>query len=145
VTWLQRYRVRHYTGNAIWIFPLLGMVAALGAVRALGPVDEWLAWESGLHPDTARAVLGALASSMFTFIVFVCSALLIAVQLASAQLTPRIIGQVMREPVTKLALARFRGVAESAPLQEARSWPSPAAHQRSAGRLSPAHASGPRP
>ena len=48
-----------------------------------------------------------MASSMFTFIVFVCSALLIAVQLASTQLTPRIIGFVFRDPVTKIALTIF--------------------------------------
>src|SRR5262249_39676957 len=66
-----------------------------------------LAWESNVHPDTARAVLGALASSMFTFVVFVCSALLVAVQLASAQLTPRIIALVLGEPITKAALTLF--------------------------------------
>ena len=48
-----------------------------------------------------------MASSMFTFIVFVCSALLIAVQLASAQLTPRIIALVFRDPVTKCSLTVF--------------------------------------
>ena len=44
---------------------------------------------------------------MFTFIVFVCSALLVAVQLASAQLTPRIIGIVFRDPVTKYSSTLF--------------------------------------
>jgi uncharacterized membrane protein len=107
MTWLQRYRVRHYTANAIWIFPVLGMVAALGAARLLGWIETMLGWESGIHPDTARAVLGALAAAMFTFVVFVCSVLLVAVQLASAQLTPRVIALVFREPVTKLALTLF--------------------------------------
>jgi uncharacterized membrane protein len=107
MTWLQRYHVRHYTSNAIWLFPVLAMVVAVGAVRFVDGIDARLGWESGLHPDTARAVLGALASSMFTFIVFVCSALLVAFQLASAQLTPRIIGLVMREPIPRLALTIF--------------------------------------
>jgi hypothetical protein len=31
MTWLQRYRVRHYVTSAIWILPLFGMVAAFGA------------------------------------------------------------------------------------------------------------------
>jgi hypothetical protein len=31
MTWLQRYRVRHYVRNSIWILPLLSMAAALGA------------------------------------------------------------------------------------------------------------------
>ncbi len=107
MTWLQRYRIRHYIGNALWIFPVLGIVAALAGVRILDAIEGWLAWESIVHPDTARAVLGALASSMFTFVVFVCSALLVAVQLASAQLTPRIIALVLGEPITKVALTVF--------------------------------------
>ena len=44
---------------------------------------------------------------MFTFIVFVSSALLVAVQLASSQLTPRIIAIVFRDPVTRFALVIF--------------------------------------
>jgi uncharacterized membrane protein len=44
---------------------------------------------------------------MFTFIVFVSSALLIAVQLASAQLSPRIIAIVFRDPITKISLTLF--------------------------------------
>jgi uncharacterized membrane protein len=107
MTWLQRYRVRHYTENALWIFPVLGMVAGLAVVPLLAAVDERLPWVSGVDADTARAVLGSLASAMFTFVVFVCSALLVAVQLASAQLTPRIIALVLKEPVTKVALTVF--------------------------------------
>ena len=52
-------------------------------------------------------MLGALAASMLTFIVFVFSILLVAVQLASAQLTPRIIAVVYRAPVLKLSLTFF--------------------------------------
>jgi uncharacterized membrane protein len=107
MTWLQRHRVRHYVGNSIWILPVLGMVAALGAVRLLYWVDEAMGWRSGFHPEAARTVLGTLSSSMFTLIVFVSSALLVAVQLASAQLTPRVIAIVFKDPVTKVSLATF--------------------------------------
>jgi uncharacterized membrane protein len=107
MTWLQRYRVRHYFANAVWIWPLLSMVAALGAFHALHAVEEGLGWQSSIHPATAQVVLGTMASAMFTFIVFVCSALLVAVQLASAQLTPRIIALVFKDRVIKIALAVF--------------------------------------
>ncbi len=66
-----------------------------------------MGWQLQFDPSTTLTLLGTLASSMFTLIVFVCSALLITVQLASAQLTPRIIGLVLRNPVTKLSLALF--------------------------------------
>jgi uncharacterized membrane protein len=107
MTWLRRHRVRHYVGNSIWILPVLGMVAALGAVRLLNWVDAAMGWRSGFHPEAARTVLGTLSSSMFTLIVFVSSALLVAVQLASAQLTPRVIAIVFKDPVTKFSLAAF--------------------------------------
>jgi uncharacterized membrane protein len=107
MTWLQRYRVRHYVSTALWILPVLGMVAALGAAWILHWIEEGMGWSSGFHPDTARTVLGTMAASMFTFMVFVSSSLLVAVQLASAQLTPRIIAMVFQDPVTKFSLTVF--------------------------------------
>ncbi len=107
MSWLQRYRIRHYIANSIWIMPVLSSVLALAVVPLLHHLDQSLDWESGINPETVRTVLEMMASSMFNFIVFVCSALLIAVQLASAQLTPRIIALVFRDPVTKLSLTIF--------------------------------------
>jgi uncharacterized membrane protein len=108
MNWLQRYHVRHYVRNAIWIWPAAAIVAALVAVRVLHAVEEALGWEAQhLGPEAARTVLGALAGAMFTFIVFVCSSLLLVVQLASAQMTPRVIGTMFRDRVTKFTLAVF--------------------------------------
>jgi uncharacterized membrane protein len=107
MTWLQRYRVRHYLGNSIWILPVVSTLAAIGAVRWLHWLEKDMQWESPVHPDTARAVLGTMASAMLTSIVFVCSALLVAVQLVSAQLTPRIIAIVFRDPGIRYSLTLF--------------------------------------
>ena len=107
MTWLQRYRFRHYVANSLWVLPMLAMWAAWAAARVLHWIETEQGWVSDVDPDTARAVFGTMASSMFTFIVFVSSALLIAVQLASAQLSPRIIGIVFNDPVTKYSLTLF--------------------------------------
>ncbi|HEY7312954.1 MAG TPA: DUF2254 domain-containing protein [Gemmataceae bacterium] len=107
MTWLQRYRVRFYVRNSIWIFPALGMAAALALVRLLHWIEGEMGWVSDISPETARTVLGTMAASMFTFVVFVSSALLIAVQLASAQLTPRVIAFVFRDPITRWSLTLF--------------------------------------
>jgi uncharacterized membrane protein len=107
MTWLQRYRVRHYFSNSIWVLPVLATLAAVAAVRLLHRAEKDMDWQSPVHPDTARAVLGTIVSSLLTSVVFVCSALLVAVQLVSAQLTPRIITFVFRDPVTKLSLTLF--------------------------------------
>jgi uncharacterized membrane protein len=107
MNWLQRYHAWHYLRNALWPLPVASIVVALVAARLLHGLDVALGWEMAITPDTARAVLGTLAASMFTFIVFVCSALLVAVQLASAQLTPRVIVLVFNDRGTRWALTLF--------------------------------------
>jgi len=107
MTWLQRYQFNSFLRNSVWLPPLLAMVAAL-LVHALGRrVDAMLGWTAVIGVEGARVVLGALASSMLTFIVFVFSILLLAVQLASAQLTPRIIATFYRNRVLKFSLTVF--------------------------------------
>src|SRR5208337_109331 len=105
--WLRAYRVRHFLRNSLWVPPALGMVAALASIRVLISIDRVLQWESDFEPESARALMGTLASSVFTLVVFVSSALLLAVQLASSQLTPRIIAIVFKDPVTKYSLTAF--------------------------------------
>jgi uncharacterized membrane protein len=107
MTWLQRYRVRHYLRNSIWVWPVISIGVALVAARLLHWVEKSLGLEASINPETARSVLGALAGAMFTFIVFVCSSLLLVVQLASAQMSPRIIATMFRDRVTKFTLVVF--------------------------------------
>jgi uncharacterized membrane protein len=107
MTWLQRYRFRQYLGSSIWVCPVLAMVAALLLVGLLHMIETGLGWELGINPETARALLGTMAASMFTFIVFVSSALLVAVQLASGQLTPRIIALLFKAPAIRFSLTVF--------------------------------------
>lgn len=107
MSWLQRYRLSDYFRRSIWILPVLGMVVALGAVRVLHWIETAMGWQSSFDPSTTLTLLGTLASAMFTLIVFVCSALLITVQLASAQLTPRVIGLVLQNRFMKFSLTLF--------------------------------------
>jgi len=64
-------------------------VALTPFLRHLDQVAGWMLLGFGL--DGARALLAMLAASMLTLLVFVLPALLIAVQVASTQLTPRVI------------------------------------------------------
>ncbi|MCX6926118.1 MAG: DUF2254 domain-containing protein [Verrucomicrobia bacterium] len=107
MSWIQRYKLRNYVRNSIWVLPVCGMVTALVLVNCLHWIEERAGWQSGLDPGAALALFGTLAGSMLTFIVFLSSSLLLVVQLASAQLSPRIIGVVFRDPVTRLALTLF--------------------------------------
>jgi uncharacterized membrane protein len=89
------------------VWPAISIVAALLAVAALVKLEWRLGWEMHISPDTARAIMSTVAGSTFTLVVLVSSTVLVAVQLASAQLTPRIIAMIYRSPYRKLALALF--------------------------------------
>jgi uncharacterized membrane protein len=107
MTWLTRYRVRRYLRDSIWIMPVLGAIAAIVLVRIIDGFERYEGWRSLLRPETAQSVLATMASSLFTFVVFVGSVMLIAVQLASSLLSPRIIGIIFRDLITRSALTLF--------------------------------------
>jgi uncharacterized membrane protein len=84
------------------------MVAAALAARLVRWADEQTRWallNFGL--EGARTVLGALGSSLLTFIVFAFSILLLSVQMASGQLSPRVIARVFENRTTKLTINAF--------------------------------------
>ena len=107
MSWLQRYRIKLYIRDTIWIFPALGIAAGLVMVALLSRFERAMGWQMNISHETARAVMGMVAGSMFTLVVLVSSALLLSIQLASAQLTPRIIAFIYRNPFRKAALVVF--------------------------------------
>lgn len=107
MNWLQRYRIRLYLRNSLWILPALSIPVALVTVALLTRYERAIGSQVNISPETGRAIMGTVAASTFTLVVLIASALLVAVQLASAQLTPRLIALVYRNPYRKLAFALF--------------------------------------
>ena len=107
MSWIQKYKLRVFFRNSIWILPVMAIVAAMVLIRILDWIEKQTGWQSGFDPSSVLALLATLAGSMFTFIVFLSSTLLLVLQLASAQLSPRIIGLVFRDRVFRLSLALF--------------------------------------
>jgi uncharacterized membrane protein len=107
MNWLQRYRLRHYFRNSLWILPAAAIVAALISASLLTRFEQAWGSQAAISVETARAVMSTVAASTFTLVVLLSSALLLAVQLASAQLTPRIIAMVYRNPYQKFAFSLF--------------------------------------
>src|SRR5262245_25424759 len=108
MTWLQRYRLRHFLRFSFWFVPLGSVLAALLAVPAMRWLDAQTGWSwFNFTAEGARGILDSLSSSMLTFIVFAVSALLLAVQLASGQLTPRIIALVFSLGRVKISVGVF--------------------------------------
>ncbi|HET7779930.1 MAG TPA: DUF2254 domain-containing protein [Rudaea sp.] len=107
MTWLQRHQLASFFRNSVWLPPVIGMIIALVVRPVVQDIDAMLGWKSPVGPDAARAVLGILVSALLTFIVFVFSILLLIVQIASAQLSPRIIAPIYRSRVVRSSLALF--------------------------------------
>lgn len=107
MSWLNRHRLKLYLRNSIWVFPVVNIAGGLIALALLNNIDRALGWEINLGADTARTVMATVAASMFTLVVVGSSAVLLAVQLASAQLTPRIITLVYRSRIRKFCLSAF--------------------------------------
>jgi uncharacterized membrane protein len=92
----------------MWEIPVACMAAALIAAPLVRWIDAQTSWTlMGFGADGARNVIGALASSLLTFLVFVFSILLLAVQIASGQLTPRIISRLFENRATQWTIGAF--------------------------------------
>ena len=94
----------------MWIAPLAAYVVALILIRVLGRFDDFLdwTWHWRLAPELAQSGLEVLITAILSFIVFTFSSLLVAIQVASAQLTPRIIATtLLRDNSIRLIVALF--------------------------------------
>ena len=94
--WNQFYRLRSYIRSSLWIVPFIAIPFALAATRLLVWLDPHLDWTFlGLSEAGARATLEAIISATLAFVVFTFGSLLVAIQVASSQLTARIIATTL--------------------------------------------------
>jgi uncharacterized membrane protein len=110
VEWRTRYVLKSYLRSSMWLTPLAAYVLSLASIRILGWLDEQLQWQWAWQIDVAAVqnLLQMLVASMLSFIVFTFSSLLVAVQIASAQLTPRIIATaLLRDNTIRVIAALF--------------------------------------
>lgn len=108
MTWLQRYRVRHFLRYSFWLVPLVWMLAAGLALPCVRWIDTQTHWPLFQYSeDGARQLLSSLSSSMLTFMVFAVSALLLALQLASSALSPRIIAGFFATRTPQISIGVF--------------------------------------
>ncbi len=113
----QRYRRdwrRESLRDRFWVVPTLLMV--LAALLAVGTAEGtrvgWFdSWPRGLrvNPASSQNILALVATSTLTFVGVVFTITLVALQLASAQLSPRVIRTFVRSGVTRLTFGMFLG------------------------------------
>jgi uncharacterized membrane protein len=109
MTWKQRYHLVSYLRSSLWIVPVAAGVTERifrVIVQALEPHMNWLSLDLGL--EGARAMTSAVITLTLSFVVFTFGSLLVAVQIASGQYTPRIIATtLLRDNVIRYTVALF--------------------------------------
>jgi uncharacterized membrane protein len=107
--WSQWYRTRSYVRSSLWIVPFIAIPLELIVTRFLHAIDTRLGWTLlDLAPSGAQAILQTLITATLSFLVFSFGSLLVAIQVASGQLTPRIIATtLLRDDVVRYTVGLF--------------------------------------
>lgn len=100
--------------SSMWIVPLGIVVVMIGAGQGLLLLDDAIELDLGVMAgagiDGARGMLQAVATSMVTVAGVVFSLTLLALSQASAQYSPRVLRNFMRDRNTQVVLGVFLGV-----------------------------------
>ena len=109
MSWNHWYRFSSYVRSSLWVVPFVAIPLELGLTRVLHRLDAWLGWSLlGYAVPGAQALLQTIISATMTFSVFTFGCLLVAVQVASGQLTPRIIATtLLRDGTVKYIVGLF--------------------------------------
>ncbi|MEN6438752.1 MAG: DUF2254 domain-containing protein [Syntrophobacter sp.] len=108
IDWKTKLQIRSFFRSSMWMFPLC--CAAFAILCA--PLIRWMdyTWQPALFSfdvEGARSLLAAFIAASLSYIVFLASALLIAVQLMSASLSPRVIREFMVNWSYRIVLGLF--------------------------------------
>jgi uncharacterized membrane protein len=103
LAWNRAYRVLSYVRSALWVVPILAGALELIVIRLLLHFDRYVTWDlTGLKASGAQALFQTISTLTLSFIIFTFGSLLVAIQIAGGQLTPRIIATLLlRDRVIK--------------------------------------------
>ena len=115
--WNRRYVRRSYVSGSMWVVPLFALLLYAVFHRAVNALGNWLVeegWASesvsflGLSVSGARSQLELFITLNISFIVFTFGSLLVAIQVAGGQYTPRIIATtLLRDNVIRSIVGLF--------------------------------------
>jgi uncharacterized membrane protein len=109
LTWGRLYRTTSYLKSALWTVPLVAIVLEQLLAPLLYALDARLSWRLVLvEPAGATALYDTVVTLTLSFFVFTFGSLLVAIQVASGQLTPRIIATILlRNNVVRYSVGLF--------------------------------------
>ncbi len=112
---LRLKRIKEYLGESPWFVPTLLLVAFFLLAIAAAYIDRSLIGTSLPYPfysgsaEGARTLFATIATSMLSLAVLVFTITLIVLQLASNQLTPRVLPLFLEDRSSKAAMGIFLG------------------------------------
>lgn len=103
------FRATSYLRSALWVVPLIAIALELMTMPLLHRLDLWLGWRLiGLGTAGATALFQTLITLTLSFVVFTFGSMLVAIQIAGGQLTPRIIATaLLRDNVVRYSVGLF--------------------------------------
>lgn len=107
--WNRIYRATSYLKSSLWIVPLVSILLVLSVAPLLRDLDAWLGWRFvNLEASGAQALYQTVITLTLSFMVFTFGNLLVAIQIAGGQLTPRIIATtLLRDNVVRYSVGLF--------------------------------------
>jgi uncharacterized membrane protein len=108
--WNRRYAIVSYLRSSLWTVPLFALVVEQIGIRFLTFIDQNLRWVPAVQVTAEEAgdALATIASLTIAFLVFTFGSMLVALQVASAQLTPRIIATtLLRDNTIRFTVGLF--------------------------------------
>src|SRR4029453_15144349 len=109
LTWARVYRATSYLKSALWTVPIIAIVAAVLLAPLFRELGGWLQWRFfGFEASGAESLYQTVITLTLSFLVFTFGSLLVAIQVAGVQLTPRIIATtLLRDNVVRYSVGLF--------------------------------------
>ena len=109
VTWGRVYRATSYLKSALWTVPLIAIALELMIAPIIHAFDQWQRWKlNEFEPAGATALYQTVITLTLSFLVFTFGQMLVAIQIAGGQLTPRIIATILlRNNVVRYSVGLF--------------------------------------
>jgi len=117
IPWNLWYSLRSYVWNSLWVIPVVVILVQVVVKRLSEKFGGWMVEHRfydltsgffGLEMSVAQAYLDRIFTLILSFLVFTFGSLLVAIQVAGGQYTPRIIATtLLRDNVIRSVVALF--------------------------------------
>ena len=115
--WNRQYIIKSYIRSSLWLAPFFAVFAYMVVTRITYSIGGWLLRDGiidetkaflGLSMAGARSMLETIVTLNLSFLVFTFGSLLVAIQVAGGQYTPRIIATTfLRDNAIRFTVAYF--------------------------------------